>query len=57
MKPDLNQRSREVLRLVVEAYVETRQPIGSRAHSRQLGMALSPATIRKVMATPEEAVR
>ena len=28
MKHDLNQRSREVLRLVVEAYVETGEPIG-----------------------------
>ena len=54
MKPDLNQRSREVLRLVVEAYVETGEPIGSQSLSRQLGNALSPATIRNVMADLEE---
>jgi heat-inducible transcriptional repressor len=54
MKPDLNHRSREVLRLVVEAYVETGEPIGSRSLSRQLGMSLSPATIRNVMADLEE---
>ena len=54
MVPDLNDRSREVLRLVVEAYVETGEPIGSRSLSRKLGMSLSPATIRNVMADLEE---
>lgn len=54
MAPDLNDRSREVLRLVVEAYVETGEPIGSRSLSRKLGMSLSPATIRNVMADLEE---
>ncbi len=54
MAPDLNERSREVLRLVVEAYVETGEPIGSRSLSRKLGLALSPATIRNVMADLEE---
>lgn len=54
MRPDLNHRSREVLRLVVEAYVETGEPIGSRSLSRQLGMSLSPATICNVMADLEE---
>ena len=54
MVPDLNQRSREVLRFVVEAYVETGEPIGSRSLSRQLEMSLSAATIRNVMAELEE---
>ena len=55
MAPDLNERSREVLRIVVAAYVDTGQPIGSRSLSRKLGMSLSPATIRNVMADLEEA--
>ena len=54
MALELNQRSREVLRLVVEAYVETGEPIGSRSLSRQLDMSLSAATIRNVMAEMEE---
>ncbi len=54
MTPNLNQRSRDVLRRVVEAYVETGEPIGSRTIARQLGMSLSPATIRNVMADLEE---
>jgi heat-inducible transcriptional repressor len=51
---DLNHRSREILRHVVEAFVETGAPIGSRTLSRRLGMKLSPATIRNVMADLED---
>jgi heat-inducible transcriptional repressor len=51
----LNDRSREIFRHIVEAYVETGEAIGSRTISRRLGMALSPATIRNVMADLEEA--
>ncbi len=54
MSPDLNKRARDVLRLIVDAYVETGEPVGSRAISRKLGMNLSPATIRNVMADLEE---
>jgi heat-inducible transcriptional repressor len=52
---DLNDRSRQVLRHVVDAYVETGEPVGSRSISRRLGIALSPATIRNVMSDLEEA--
>ncbi|HTH95881.1 MAG TPA: heat-inducible transcriptional repressor HrcA [Stellaceae bacterium] len=51
----LNNRSREIFRLIVDSYVETGEPIGSRTLSRRLGMHLSPATIRNVMADLEEA--
>lgn len=51
----LNERSREILRHIVDAYVETGEAVGSRTISRRLGMALSPATIRNVMADLEEA--
>jgi heat-inducible transcriptional repressor len=54
MITELNERSREILRHVVEAYVETGEPVGSRTLSRRLGMALSPATIRNVMSDLEE---
>jgi heat-inducible transcriptional repressor len=47
---ELNERSREVFRHIVEAYVETGEPVGSRTLSRKLGQHLSPATIRNVMA-------
>ena len=54
MIEELNQRSREVLRNIVEAYVETGEPISSRTLARRLGMNLSPASIRNVMADLEE---
>ncbi len=55
MIAELNERSREVFRHIVEAYVETGEPVGSRTISRRLGTGLSPATIRNVMADLEEA--
>jgi heat-inducible transcriptional repressor len=55
MASDLNERSREIFRHIVEAYVETGEPIGSRTIARKLGMSLSPATIRNVMADLEDA--
>ena len=52
---ELSERSREVFRHIVAAYVESGEPVGSRTISRRLGMALSPATIRNVMADLEDA--
>ncbi|MGK9170841.1 heat-inducible transcriptional repressor HrcA [Inquilinus limosus] len=52
---DLDERSREIFRLIVDAYVQSGEPVGSRTLSRRLGMSLSPATIRNVMADLEEA--
>jgi len=51
---DLDKRSREIFRTIVEAYVDTGEPIGSRTLSRRLGVGLSPASIRNVMADLEE---
>ena len=52
---ELNERAREVLRLVVEGYVETGEPVGSRALTRKLTETLSPATIRNIMADLQDA--
>ena len=54
MIKDLNDRARQILKLVVDAYVETGAPVGSRAISQKLGINLSPATIRNAMAELEE---
>lgn len=51
---DLNARSQEILKHIVDAYCETGAPIGSRTLSERLKMALSPATIRGVMADLEK---
>ena len=52
---ELNARSREVFRKIVDAYVATGEPVGSRTLSRQLEEQLSPATIRNIMADLEDA--
>ena len=52
---ELNERSREIFRHIVEAYVDTGEPVGSRTLSRRLNSTLSPATIRNVMADLEDA--
>ncbi|HYC13040.1 MAG TPA: heat-inducible transcriptional repressor HrcA [Stellaceae bacterium] len=55
MISELNERSREIFRQIVDAYVETGEPVGSRTLSRRSSLELSPATIRNVMADLEEA--
>src|SRR5258708_32795832 len=52
---ELNERSREIFRVIVDGYVATGEPIGSRTLSRRLAQNLAPATIRNVMADLEEA--
>ena len=51
----LNERSREIFRHIVDAFVETGEPVGSRTIARKLKGSLSPATIRNVMADLEYA--
>ncbi len=50
---ELNERSREIFKQIVESYLETGAPVGSRNLSRQLPMTLSPASVRNVMADLE----
>lgn len=45
----LNARSREVFRLLVESYLETGEPVGSRTLTRSMSERVSAATIRNVM--------
>lgn len=54
MMQELNERTRQILRLVIDAYVETGAPVGSKVISQKLGMKLSPATIRHAMVELEE---
>jgi heat-inducible transcriptional repressor len=52
-KPDLPDRAQLMLRSLIERYVRDGQPVGSRTLARELGMDLSPATIRNVMSDLE----
>src|ERR1700761_8260882 len=50
----LNERSREIFRQIVESYLATGDPVGSRNLSRLIPMTLSPASIRNVMSDLEQ---
>lgn len=50
---DLDSRSREIFRQIVETYLATGEPVGSRNLSRSLPMTLSPASVRNVMSDLE----
>src|SRR5919108_5322831 len=49
----LNTRSRAIFRQIVESYLATGEPVGSRNLSRTLPMTLSPASVRNVMSDLE----
>lgn len=50
----LSSRARDVFRVVVESYLDSGAPVGSRTISRLAGLNLSPASIRNVMQDLEE---
>jgi heat-inducible transcriptional repressor len=50
----LNERSREIFRQIVEGYLATGEPVGSRNLSRLLPITLSPASVRNVMSDLEQ---
>jgi heat-inducible transcriptional repressor len=49
----LNERSREIFRQIVESYLATGDPVGSRNLSRIISLTLSPASVRNVMSDLE----
>ena len=50
---DISERKKKILRAVVENFIETAEPIGSKTIARDSGLSLSPATIRNEMAELE----
>ncbi len=50
----LSSRERRVLEAVIQTYVQTAEPAGSRTVSRRFGLGVSPATIRNTMSDLEE---
>jgi heat-inducible transcriptional repressor len=51
---ELTDRARDIFRVVVESYLDTGAPVGSRTISKLSGVNLSPASIRNVMQDLEE---
>ena len=54
MIPELNDRSREIFRLIVDNFLTSGHPVGSKTLSQLHHLSLSPASIRGVMADLEE---
>jgi heat-inducible transcriptional repressor len=50
----LDDRTREILKLIIRSYISSGEPVGSRTLSKQLEWRLSPATIRNIMADLED---
>ena len=50
----LNERSRDIFRQIVESYLATGEPVGSRNISRLITTPLSPASVRNVMSDLEQ---
>ncbi len=50
---EMTDRARDIFRLVVEGYLSSGQPVGSKALAGERGMDLSPASIRSVLADLE----
>ncbi len=51
---DLNERKRKILHAIINEYIDTAEPVGSRAISKSNELGLSSATIRNEMADLEE---
>lgn len=54
MVEHLNERSQNILEAIVEDYIASAEPVGSRAITRRHNFNLSPASVRNVMADLED---
>jgi len=54
MEEQLSERGKRILEAVIEDYIATAEPVGSRSITRSHELALSPATVRNVMSDLEE---
>ena len=54
MAAELSDRAKRILEAVIEDYIATAEPVGSRSITRSHALALSPATVRNVMSDLEE---
>ncbi|MBW2062952.1 MAG: heat-inducible transcription repressor HrcA [Deltaproteobacteria bacterium] len=54
MRQLLNERAKNILHAVIQSYIRTAEPVGSRTVAKEYDLDLSPATIRNVMADLDE---
>ena len=55
MKNEMETRQLDILRAIVEEYVATEEPVGSKVIAARHKLGISPATIRNEMAVLEDA--
>jgi heat-inducible transcriptional repressor len=55
MESQLSQRKKKILSIIVDAYADSAEPVGSRTIAKKYHLELSPATIRNEMSDLEEA--
>ena len=53
-RPELSERERRILRLVVESFITKAGPVGSRSLAKEYSVGLSPASIRNTMSDLED---
>ncbi len=51
---ELSERNRKILEAVISVYLQRAEPVGSRTVAKHVGLGLSPATIRNIMADLED---
>ena len=51
----VDERPREILKLIIRSYITSGEPVGSRTLSKVMDSKLSPATIRNIMSDLEDA--
>ncbi len=54
LNEELNERERNILRYVIQQFILTASPVGSRNITRKYELGISPATVRNIMADLEE---
>jgi len=51
---ELTDRSRNILRAIIQSYIDTAEPVGSRTITKRYELGISPATVRNIMADLED---
>jgi len=51
---ELTDRGRNILRAIIQSYIDTAEPVGSRTITKRFDLGISPATVRNIMADLED---
>jgi heat-inducible transcriptional repressor len=54
MNKELNEREKNILRYIIQQFILTASPVGSRNITRRYDLGISPATVRNIMSDLEE---